>query len=249
MENIFGNKLEELIEAGNSIKQTWEFEPWRGRVHTLLFNACGENIASEFMRFKEDYRIDKQIGYLDGLAIKVQMGIDPSGNINEAITTAPTVANKQKPVRLASEQRVFIVHGHNNEAKETTARFIEKINLTPLILHEQPNKGKTIIEKFEAFSDVEFAVILLTPDDIGYRVGDKDKQKKRARQNVVLELGYFLGKLGRERVCALYTDGVEIPSDYQGVLYVELDKAGAWKTKLAQEIVQVGINIKLEGLL
>jgi len=144
---------------------------------------------------------------------------------------------------------VFIVHGHNNEAKETVARFIQKINLTPLVLHEQANKGLTIIEKFEAFSDVEFAVILLTPDDIGYPVGVQDKQQKRARQNVVLELGYFLGKLGRERVCALYTDDVEIPSDYQGVLYVRLDKDGAWKTKLAQEIVQVGISIKLEGLL
>ena len=234
---------------GKNITNTSEIGSWNNQAHTFLYNTYGKNIASEFEGFKDYDSVSKQIGYLDGLSVKAQLGVDPSGNIGEAITTAPIAANKQKSARIASEQKVFIVHGHNNEAKETVARFIEKIKLTPLILHEQPNKGRTIIEKFEAFSDVEFAVILLTPDDIGYPVGAKDKQEKRARQNVVLELGYFLGKLGRERVCALYTDGVEIPSDYQGVLYVRLDKDGAWKTKLAQEIVQVGINIKLEGLL
>jgi len=73
--------------------------------------------------------------------------------------------------------------------------------------------------------------------------------KGRARQNVILELGYFNGKLSRRRVCALYKPNVEIPSDYQGVLYVELDTAGAWRTKLAQELVEAGFSINLEALL
>lgn len=92
--------------------------------------------------------------------------------------------------------------------------------------------------------------MLLTADDVG---GPSSKSppelQPRARQNVILELGYFSGKLTRRRVCALYKAGVEIPSDYQGVLYVEMDSAGAWKTKLAQELVEAGFSIKLESLL
>jgi predicted nucleotide-binding protein len=91
--------------------------------------------------------------------------------------------------------------------------------------------------------------VLLTPDDIGAPATAKDKLAARARQNVILELGYFLGKLTRRRVCALYKAGVEIPSDFQGVLYVELDSGGAWRTKLAQELVEAGFSIDLQALL
>ncbi|MCD6153547.1 MAG: nucleotide-binding protein, partial [Syntrophobacterales bacterium] len=111
-------------------------------------------------------------------------------------------------------KKIFVVHGRNNEIKEAVARFLEKIGLSPIILHEQPNSGRTIIEKFEQYSnDISYAVVLLTSDDIG---GIKDKNPKlqpRARQNVILELGYFMGRLGRSRVCALYDKGVELPSD------------------------------------
>lgn len=72
-----------------------------------------------------------------------------------------------------------------------------------------------------------------------------DKQKKRARQNVILELGFFLGKLGRKRVCALYEEGVEIPSDYDGVIFVPLDKNGAWHLSLAKELKAAGLSIDL----
>lgn len=96
------------------------------------------------------------------------------------------------------------------------------------------------------------AVVLLTPDDVGCAAKEKDdagRMKARARQNVITELGYFIGKLGRDRVCALYKDGVELPSDYHGILYIPLDPAGAWKPKLAQELVGSKISIDVEGLL
>src|SRR5258706_1627408 len=92
-------------------------------------------------------------------------------------------------------------------AKQSVARFLEKLDLKPIILHEQPNKGRTIIEKFEAHADVGFAVVLLTPDDVGEAADRADKLKHRARQNVVLELGYFIGKLGRGRACDLHGAG------------------------------------------
>jgi len=94
--------------------------------------------------------------------------------------------------------KVFIAHGHDEVAKQIVARFVSQLDLEPIILHEQPNCGRTIIEKLEAHTLVDFAVVLLTPDDVGYPADDATKQSKRARQNVILELGLFLGVLGRE---------------------------------------------------
>ncbi len=145
----------------------------------------------------------------------------------------------------AGRTGVFLVHGHNNEAKETVARFLERLDLDVTILHEQPNQGRTIIEKFEHYADVAYAVILLTADDVGRTNVDGEELRPRARQNVVLELGYFLGKLGRARVCALMARGVEKPSDLDGVIYVPLDPEGAWRLDLAREIQASGLEVDL----
>jgi predicted nucleotide-binding protein len=142
-------------------------------------------------------------------------------------------------------QNVFIVHGHDEAVKEAVSRFIEKLGFTAIILHEQPNAGRTVIEKFEAYSDVGFAIVLLTPDDIG---GTSDKPydlKPRARQNVIFELGHFFAKLGRQRVCALYKEEVELPSDINGVLYIQLDDAGAWRFSLAKEMKHAGYSVDM----
>jgi predicted nucleotide-binding protein len=141
--------------------------------------------------------------------------------------------------------RIFIVHGHDEGTKETVARYISKLDLYPIILHEQPNQGKTVIEKFETHSDVEFAIVLFTPDDIGYPKDNSNNLKPRARQNVVLELGFFLGALGRNRVCVLFKGDIEIPSDYSGVLYIPLDDAGTWRFILAREMKSVGMDIDI----
>lgn len=135
--------------------------------------------------------------------------------------------------------KIFIVHGHNEEMKQSSARFLEKIDLKPIILHEQPNKGRTIIEKFSDYSDVSFAIILISADDIAYAKNDKiENANFRARQNVILELGFFLGKIGRENVVVIYEDGekIEIPSDYQGVLYVPHDKKRKLETCISKRI-------------
>jgi predicted nucleotide-binding protein len=136
-----------------------------------------------------------------------------------------------------TSRKVFVVHGRDEGARESVARVLEKVGLEPIILHEQPNAGRTIIEKVEAYGDVAFAVVLLTPDDRGGEVAiPYEHQRLRARQNVVLELGYFLARLGRERVCSLYKEGTEIPSDYQGVVFLPMDPAGAWQFRLAREL-------------
>jgi predicted nucleotide-binding protein len=140
---------------------------------------------------------------------------------------------------------VFLIHGHDDGAKEAVARFLGKLDLNPIILHEQPNRGRTVIEKFEAHSNVGFAVALLTPDDIGAPKSSPDKPNPRTRQNVILELGYFIGKLSRARVCGLYVESVELPSDIHGVLYVPLDSAGAWRWRLASEIKAASIDVDM----
>jgi predicted nucleotide-binding protein len=142
--------------------------------------------------------------------------------------------------------RVFVVHGHDNEMKEAAARAIEKFSLEAVILHEQRNKGKTVIEKFEHNSNVQFAVVLLSPDDMGYpKDSTPETARPRPRQNVVFELGFFVGKLGRENVFVLHrkADDFEILSDYAGVVYEVFDSAGAWKLKLANELEEVGYDI------
>jgi predicted nucleotide-binding protein len=143
----------------------------------------------------------------------------------------------------SDSRKVFLVHGHDEAVKQSVARFLARLELEPIILHEQPNKSQTVIEKFEANSDVGFAVVLLTPDDEGRAVG-KDL-KPRARQNVILELGYFIGKLRRARVCALYKGDIELPSDIHGVTWVRYDEAGGWRLELAKELKAAEIAVDL----
>ena len=138
---------------------------------------------------------------------------------------------------------VFVIHGRDNEAKETVARFLTRLDLIPVILHEQPNQGRTIIEKFEQHTQVGFAVALLTPDDVGALQNNRNDLKPRARQNVIFEFGYFIGRLGRNRVCALTKGDVEIPSDYDGVVYIPLDDSEGWKMKLIRELQNVSLNV------
>ena len=146
--------------------------------------------------------------------------------------------------------RVFIVHGHDSLAKTDVARTLEKLGLEAIVLHEQPSAGKTIIEKFERdASQVGFAIVLITPDDIGYPKNKPDNKKPRARQNVILELGYFSGALGRSNVCVLYKGDVEIPSDYLGVVYINMDDGGAWKFHMSKELKQAGLPVDLNKLL
>jgi predicted nucleotide-binding protein len=150
-------------------------------------------------------------------------------------------------------RKIFIVHGHDAGLKNEVARLLESLELKPIILHEQPNLGQTIIEKFEeTVKDVKFAIVLITPDDVcGEQLNDRltPQPKTRARQNVILELGYFIGKLGRSHVCTLYINGTEIPSDIFGVIYTPVDSGGAWKLKLAKEIKASGIPVDMNKLI
>lgn len=149
----------------------------------------------------------------------------------------------KEQITVIDKSKIFIVHGHDNEAKIEIARFIEKLGMEAIILHEQTNEGMTIIEKIEKYSNIGFSVVLYTPCDIGY---DKDKEndkRNRARQNVVFEHGYMIAKLGRNNVCALVKEDVEIPNDISGVVYISMDANGGWKIPLAKEMKSSGYKV------
>lgn len=142
-----------------------------------------------------------------------------------------------------TSNKIFIVHGHDAGTKESVARFIAQLGLEPIILHEQANQGRTIIEKFEDHSDVGYAIVLITPDDTGSSVKEPSKVRQRARQNVIFEFGYFLGKLGRKNVAGLVKGDIEAPSDYSGVLYIPLDESGGWRLLLIKELKSAGYEV------
>jgi predicted nucleotide-binding protein len=213
-----------------------------------LYNDYRDRFAfavsgSRFSEYVEDFqsRVNNKINRLESILGRLEL--IPESTFVEAPKTVP------QAVSVESNKKVFVVHGHDEEAKQLIARCIERLGLEAIILHEQANRGRTIIEKFEDYANVAFAVILLTPDDVGAGKDYVNDLKPRARQNVILELGFFLGKLGRNRVCALHKGNLELPSDFSGVLWIPMDPNGAWQFSLAKEMKAVGLDLDLNVLI
>lgn len=164
----------------------------------------------------------------------------------QAVKYPPVQRIESKNEVKQMSNKIFIVHGHDNEAIQEMARTLEKADLKPIILREQPDGGLTIIEKIEQYSDVDFAVVLYTQCDLGRAKGvGVEQEKYRARQNVVFEHGYLIGKLGRNHVCALIKGDVETPGDISGVVYVTMDEHGAWKMQLARNMQDIGLPVDM----
>ena len=164
----------------------------------------------------------------------------------QAVNYQTYKSNAYVAERKTVGNKVFIVHGHDDAAIQEMARTLEKGGFEAVILREQPDNGLTIIEKIEQNADVDFAVVLYTECDLGRaKEADVNDEKYRARQNVVFEHGYLIGKLGRNHVCALVKGNVETPGDISGVLYVNMDSAGAWKMQLGKNMKAVGLPVDL----
>jgi predicted nucleotide-binding protein len=209
-----------------------EWIAWQVRVNNLLLKTLDENAAPLKIL---------------GIGLGMQTRGNPADSFESAkanllsalqqtldIITKQDTFNELKGTTSQSKSstlsnRVFIVHGHDNQLKVELENFIKDIGLEPIVLHRKPDEGQTIIEKFEKHSDVGFAFVLLTPDEIAYSMdqeatNDKERLKeKRARPNVIFEFGYFVGKLGRNRVCCIYKGNVTLPSDLSGLVYKKVD--------------------------
>ena len=169
--------------------------------------------------------------------------------INDYEETSHIKADRDGFMELnIDKNKVFIVHGHDSEAKTEVARFVEKLGLEAIILHEQASSGNTIIEKIEEYSNVGFGIVIYTPCDVGNSIDKKDNLNSRARQNVVFEHGYLIGKIGRKNVCALVKCDIEKPNDISGVVYINMDSNGAWQTQIVREMKKQGYQIDANNL-
>lgn len=203
------------------------------------YNPFGRSEQEEFFYKSKtlQFRISDKINKLESIVERFPLYDEPTFDTNQQLLSDNPTIN----ILPLNNQKIFIVHGHDTLSLREVERFIEKIGLMPVILNQQANNGKTIIEKLETHSDVGFAVVILSPDDDG-KAKTETAYKARARQNVIAELGYFMGKLGRKNTCALYIEGVDIPSDFSGIGYVPMDKPGAWKMSLFKELAAAGYS-------
>ncbi len=246
-----GGMLLEIVHEGDRIYGSGKFhEPALG---SYEYSLQGISKGDSFSFFLTPNR---GASHLQLGTIQAECHLTPDdkleGKWNTSIGTAglfsahrPSKTAKPKPVANS----IFLVHGHDEGTKEKVARFLEKLGLDVIILHEKVSQGMTIIEKFEEYSaQAAFAIVLFTPDDIGHPLGSEDKKQPRARQNVVLEMGYFIGRLKRESVCVLYKGGVELPSDILGVVYHPIEESNGWKLSLASELKKAGYDIDLNKI-
>ena len=261
-------KIQERIDMGHQLrdqpihsegeleKSVAECKKWSSYNKTLLSKLfTNPSVAERYSSFNYQKPVGSARNPLVNPSLKEQMdryqkriiiSINSLKEIQNELELIPEQHSAASPEQVVvTGNAVFIVHGHDDGAKETVARAVEKLGLRVVILHEQPNKGRTLIEKLETLAkNAGFAIVLLTPDDVGALKNKADKKSNpRARQNVIFELGYFIGKLGRERVCAILKGDVELPSDINGVIYVRLDESGAWRQELTQEMESVGLSI------
>ncbi|OEZ54227.1 TIR domain-containing protein [Duganella sp. HH105] len=211
-----------------------EFMPDRGRQDRQEFL---KNLT------KDGYAFFESVLYTSALATSIQplpINLATPVEARESSQAKVPVQVLSRSTDMSEKPKVFIVHGRDNSAKSEVARFIERIGLEAIILHEQANAGRTLITKFQDVAqDVAFAIVLMTPDDEGALKGNSPNP--RARQNVVFELGFFLGKMPAGHVCALVKEPIEKPSDFDGVAYIELDDHEGWKTRLARELTAAKI--------
>jgi predicted nucleotide-binding protein len=161
---------------------------------------------------------------------------------------APSPVEQTSPPEAVVSRKVFLVHGRDEDARNEVALFLRKIGLEDIVLHQRPNRGRHLHTKFQEEAEgASFAVILMTPDDDGGLVGEP--QQRRARQNVVFELGFFIGKLETPHVAAFIGPGVEKPSDFDGICWIEFGRAPKWKIELARELKEAGVPFDSDKIL
>lgn len=239
------DEIDELI--GKKVdSSTSEFKAWKVKTERFLIKKYGEK-SYELNNFREYsfsltlYTLDTtELQFIEACAEDLKAVKAIFANYLEDMQEDNSDFENDVRKKISNNYKnVFIVHGHDAELKEATARLIERQGIKPIILHEQANKGATIIEKIEANSDVQAAICLFTADDVG-KGKKEEKENTRARQNVVFETGYFIGKLGRKNIVIISDNGMELPSDLQGVVYKDTLN---WKFSVLKELKAIGYQI------
>ena len=235
------NDAQELTTADQTYRKWHDFN-----IELLKRLFTSDDLCMEYKRYAGSMRMMMREKYLAGKVSDFYQQVEDKNHrlesiierlelIPEPANAASEMASPAKPSKEIDRSKIFIVHGHDDSAKLEVARFIEKIGFEPIILHEQASESRTIIEKIEAYSDVGFGVVIYSPCDIGGKNTDSPELTGRARQNVVFEHGFLIGKLGRSKVCPLVTGSVETPNDISGIVYTSMDSSN-WQIELAKEL-------------
>ena len=248
---IYGSRLRttrptypELDDLRHRVSQ------WTDYNQTWLNNNLGGEAAEEYKSASNQWLpvADDPMSRLRFLREDIAREISKLESIRDRLTLWPCEDDEIAPNGASAapaDAPFFIVHGSDTLRAEGVARVLERATgRDTVILREQANLGRTLIEKFEDHAEqASYAIILLTPDDEGGRMSTPDERRPRARQNVIFEMGYFYGILGRHKVSVLLHPGVEKPSDTDGIAYISFDDAGAWKTELFRELENAKIHI------
>lgn len=255
-----GRELSQTLQSPDGVNRRGDYKKWTIYNSTLLeslftgdevskkYRWCGSPLEAFFEEPSQWELLKRDTGKMEAELHCLESIVDELELYPEAAgSSSPATRGDMAEPAGARPTRAFIVHGRDNAPREAVARFLTGIGIEPVILHEQANRGDTVIEKLDRHRDVSFAVVLLTGDDEGRLIGAAELHP-RARQNVILELGYFVGCLGRKNVCALYRAPLELPSDWDGVVWVSLDERGAWKLDLARELKAAGFLVDLSNV-
>ena len=224
---------------GDDSKELKEFEDTRYHPFSAVMGDTEGNERRSHESFNEG--LDRATALLGAYAARLEY-LESKGSLAESPRRGADGGESTE------SRKVFIVHGRDSGTVAEVKNVVSALKLDPVILGEQPDRGRTIIEKFEDYAEVPYAIVLFTPDDAGGLADDTEHPMPRARQNVVLELGFFLGRLGRDKVCVLVKDKVEFPSDYQGVVYEPMDEDGGWRLRLVKELEAAGMDVDANRL-
>jgi predicted nucleotide-binding protein len=249
---LLREKAQEFCKEGVSAEES---SAWRVKARNVLERVFGEkhrnvnavlNVRSyskigapeSYYAQARQQDMCRRVGILSSLIKVLQLDLTNADDEQAAVSAVDT-----------DDSTVFVVHGRNATVLREVESFLNSIGLVPVILQDQPNLGRTLIEKFEEHAAVRYAIVVMTADDVGVSRDEFEKSvespRPRARQNVVLELGFFIGSLGREAIAVLFEAGIEKPSDFEGVAYVPLDGGEGWKFKLLRELKAAGLKLDL----
>ena len=218
-------------------------------VHRFIVKQSDENTEVIVKAVEDQLSVEKKNQLREEAAREGRHTKDITKDIlKEAKHSLGTDSLGLKKEMQTSSNKIFIVHGRDEHLRTQVENVLRALGLEPIILQEQANIGKTIIEKIEECTDVGFGIVLYTPCDEGRLKSEDGELKPRARQNVVLEHGYLMAKLGRERVCCLVSKNVEFPSDIQGIGYIPANDIDQWKYKIAKELKAAGFDIDMNKL-
>ena len=236
------------LEFDHLMKLWAEFNHWRNNNRMWLGNYLGRQIRREYEEIQETWeRDDGGFHKSDFMSNILPWEISTLESIHDRLPSLLSDHEaKASGSRASRDAPIFIVHGSDTLRAESVAHTVASATgRETIILRDQPNSGRTLIEKFEDHaSEVAYAIIVLTADDEGSRAGEA-ATRARGRQNVIFEMGYFYGLIGRDRVSVLLRPGVEKPSDVDGIAYITFDEDRAWKTDLLRELKHAGFDIRL----